>query len=55
MLAETPGEIGRKRPDVMVGVRSFPSPPYVLFFRYTATEVQVIRILHERQDIERAL
>jgi toxin ParE1/3/4 len=51
LLAETPGEIGRARPELGAGVRSFPVPPHVLFFRYRDTVLQVIRILHERQDL----
>jgi toxin ParE1/3/4 len=52
LLAETPGEIGSQRPEIQAGVRSFPVPPHVLFFRYRGEEVQVVRILHERQDVE---
>jgi len=55
MLAETPGEIGTVRSEILEGVRSFPAPPYVLFFRYSNGEVQVARVLHERQDVRRHL
>lgn len=52
MLAETPGLIGQARPELGEEVRSFPVPPHVVFFRYGNAEVQVIRVLHERQDVE---
>jgi toxin ParE1/3/4 len=53
LLAETPGEIGTARPEIREGVRSLPVPPHVIFFRYRGEEeVQVVRILHERQDLE---
>lgn len=52
LIADTPGEIGTARPEIAAGIRSFPVPPFVLFFRYGDAEVQVARILHERQDIE---
>jgi len=52
LLAETPGEIGVARPELGEDVRSFPVPPQALFFRYRRSEVQVIRILHERQDLD---
>lgn len=55
MLAETPGEIGTARPELVEGIRTFPTSPYVLFFRYREDEVQIVRILHERQDVERHL
>ncbi len=51
LLAETPGEIGTARPEIREGVRSLPIPPHVIFFRYGGEkEVQVVRVLHERQD-----
>ena len=52
LLGETPGEIGVARPELGEDVRSFPVPPHVLFFRYRRSQVQVIRILHERQDLD---
>jgi toxin ParE1/3/4 len=54
LIAETPGEIGTARPEIMAGVRSFSIPPLVLLFRYSDSAVQVVRVLHERQDIERS-
>ena len=53
LLAETPGEIGVARPELAPGLRSFPSPPFVLFFRYSDGRVEIARILHERRDVER--
>jgi toxin ParE1/3/4 len=54
LLAETAGEIGTARPEIREGLRTFPVPPHVIFFRYRGEEeVQVVRILQERQDIER--
>lgn len=55
MLAETHGAIGVARPELAEDLRSFPSPPFVLFFRYAADRLQVVRILHERQDVDRHL
>lgn len=53
LLAETSGEIGTARPEIREGLRSFPVPPHVIFFRYRGEEeIQLVRILHERQDIE---
>lgn len=53
LLAETPGELGAARPELGAAIRSFPVSPHVLFFRYPGDEVlEVIRILHERQDVE---
>jgi toxin ParE1/3/4 len=55
LLAETAGEIGVERPELGDGVRSFPVPPHILFFRYREDEVEIVRVLHERRDIESAL
>lgn len=55
LLADTPGEIGRARPEIREGIRSFPVPPHLIFFRYGDDEVQIVRILHERQDFEGVL
>jgi len=55
LLAETAGEIGVERPELREGVRSFPVPPHILFFRFRADEVEIVRVLRERRDIESAL
>ncbi len=52
MLSETAGEIGTPRAELLPGVRSFPAAPYVVFFRYSERDVEVVRVLHERQDVE---
>lgn len=54
LLAETPGELGTCRDELADGVRSFYVQPYVLFFRYSTSTVEIVRILHERRDVERA-
>ena len=41
------------RDEVIEGLRSFSVSPYVLFFRYTNSTVEIARVLHERQDVER--
>lgn len=55
LIAETPGEIGTHRPEIAEGIRSFPVPPYVLFFRYRGDAVMIARVLHERRDVDTAL
>jgi len=52
LIADTPGEIGVARPEIREGVRSFPVPPHVLFFRYSEDEVEVVRVLHGRRDVK---
>lgn len=49
-LAELPGELGRPRPELAPGLRSFPFRAYVVFFRYTDDELEVVNILGRRRD-----
>lgn len=53
-LAQFP-EIGRLRPEIAPGLRSTLVSPYVLFYRTDAEGVQILRILHGKRDLRRAL
>ena len=55
LIAKNPGEIGTIRDEIREGLRSFVVSPYVLFYRYTDSTVEIIRVLHERQDVRDAL
>lgn len=45
-------ESGRDRPDVHVGLRSFPHRRYVIFYRLEQKSVIIIRVLHGSRDTE---
>ncbi len=45
-------DMGRKRDDLLEGLRSFPVKSYVLFYRRTQEGIEIFRILHGRRDIE---
>lgn len=47
--------IGAERPDLLGGVRSLPLESHILFYRVTSASVEVIRVLHGRQDPARHL
>ena len=49
-LAQFP-EIGRSRPEIAPHLRSMLVKPYVIFYRIHDDEVQILRILHGRQDL----
>ena len=51
LLADTPGEIGTARDEILQDIRNFPAKLYVLFFRYTETAVEIARALHEWHDV----
>lgn len=48
--------IGRSRPELGVGVRSWPTAtPYILFYGADQQTVTVLRVLHHARDIQSAL
>lgn len=51
-LATLPGTIGRPRPDIADGVRSFAFRSYVILFRYRETTLDILNIVHGRRDVE---
>ncbi|MBH5401230.1 type II toxin-antitoxin system RelE/ParE family toxin [Bradyrhizobium sp. CNPSo 4010] len=42
---------GRERPDLRIGLRSFPVGNYVIFYVPLPDGVEIIRVMHGRQDI----
>ncbi|MBV8531369.1 MAG: type II toxin-antitoxin system RelE/ParE family toxin [Candidatus Eremiobacteraeota bacterium] len=51
LIARNP-RIGRLRPELNQGTRSFPVLPYVVFYRIDGRQVYVIRILHGHRNIK---
>ena len=43
---------GRARDELSSGVRSIVVDPYVVFYRVGKSAVEVIRVLHERRDVD---
>jgi toxin ParE1/3/4 len=50
MLAETPFA-GRDRSELRADLRSFPVGNYLIFYIPTSDGVEVVRVMHGRQDI----
>jgi toxin ParE1/3/4 len=50
LLADSPA-VGRLRPELAPGVRSFPVRKHVVFYRLVDGDVQVVRVLDGRRDI----
>ena len=48
-------EIGRKRPQLGRGVRSWPFRPWIAFYRRAGDDVEVIRVIHGKRRINRKL
>jgi toxin ParE1/3/4 len=52
MLAKFP-DMGKKRDDLLKGLRSFPVKPYLIFYNRTSNRIEIVRVLHQSRDIER--
>lgn len=51
MLSQYPN-MGKQREDILVGLRSFPVKPYVIFYNKISDGIEVIRILHQARDVD---
>jgi toxin ParE1/3/4 len=51
----TDPDVGRPCDDVRPGYRRYAVGSHLLFYRVTAAAVIVVRILHQRMDVERHL
>jgi toxin ParE1/3/4 len=47
--------MGTERPELLPNSRSLPIESHTLFYRVTANRVEIIRVLHGRQDPQRHL
>jgi toxin ParE1/3/4 len=45
--------VGRRRDELIVGVRSVLLQPYVLFYRVSDLSVEIVRVVHGRRDLKR--
>ncbi len=47
--------IGTERPELLPDIRSLPFESHTLFYRVISSKVEIIRVLHGRQDPQRHL
>ncbi|MEN0037600.1 MAG: type II toxin-antitoxin system RelE/ParE family toxin [Cellvibrio sp.] len=47
--------MGTERQELLASMRSLPIESHILFYRVTTTNVEIIRVLHGRQDPARHL
>jgi toxin ParE1/3/4 len=50
-IAEWP-EAGRARDELLTGLRSIVAGTYVVFYRIYSRQLQIVRVLHGRRDID---
>jgi toxin ParE1/3/4 len=51
MFAQFPN-MGRTRDELLPGLRSFPVKPYIVFYIIHPERVEIVRVLHQSQDLE---
>lgn len=51
-LATLPGTLGRARPELRPGIRSFPFQGYVIFFKVSETVLEIVTIVERHRDVE---
>jgi toxin ParE1/3/4 len=51
MLVQFPSS-GRTREELGEGLRSFPARDYMIFYRIGEAQVEIVRVIHGRRDIE---
>jgi plasmid stabilization system protein ParE len=50
-LASLPGTLGRPRPELRPGIRSFAFKGYVIIFRYEGDTFEVVNVLEGHRDV----
>lgn len=45
-------KLGKARDELSPGIRTILIDPHVVFYRVTALTVEIVRILHQHQDVE---
>ena len=50
-LADSPG-MGTERSYLAPGILGFPKSNYIIFYRKVEDDIQIVRVLHGRRDIE---
>ena len=51
LLAMEP-QLGKSCDDLLAGYRKYPVGKHLIFYRQSADRLEIIRILHQRMDIE---
>lgn len=52
LISENP-RMGRARPELRKGLRGFSHGHHTIFWRLRGEDIQIVRVLHQRQDVER--
>jgi toxin ParE1/3/4 len=47
-------QLGKRRNDLIVGLRSFPIGKYLIFYQETTNGIEIVRVIHGARDIEQS-
>ena len=50
LLSSNPG-LGVRRPDIAIGVRSFPVGNYLILYRQVQGGIDIVRVIHGQRDL----
>jgi toxin ParE1/3/4 len=45
-------QLGRSRQELMNGLHSIVVTPHVVFYRSSSSDIEIIRVLHQSEDVE---
>jgi toxin ParE1/3/4 len=45
-------KLGRARDELSAGIRSTLVDPHVVFYRVTTSAIEIVRVMHQHEDIE---
>ena len=48
-------ELGRKRDDLIAGIRSMPVKRYLIFYRINKDNIEIVRVLNGYRDVDTLL
>ena len=45
-------EMGKERNDLLIGLRSFPTWKFIIFYQKTDLGIEIVRVVHSSRDIQ---
>ena len=45
-------EMGRERNELLIGLRSFPTGKFIIFYQETDFGIEIVRVVHSSRDIQ---
>ena len=45
-------EMGKERNDLLIGLRSFPTGKFIIFYQRNDSGIEIVRVVHSSRDIQ---